>query len=292
MAKRLFIIGKETDTNRSLMHIFFLNVGQGDSIILKSENNSKTVWSIIDCNKVGDNNPVLNFVKDNKIEEIQYVILSHPHTDHFSGLLELIDYCHQNKIIINYFVHTCSPFARYIKIAFYSLEAEDKFWKLISRISELHESGYLKDCGVSEPFSTLPLGNGAELGTLAPGRDEHKKLAKPKKLPEEVEGNYSTANWLSTLFKITFSSSGNYSLLTSDCNKDSFNRVRKNVHNSEVLQLVQIPHHGSGHSFSKSFFKDRRKAANTVAVISSGNKYGHPHKEVIDTLTESGYNIV
>lgn len=70
------------------MRITFKDVGQGDSIILEWDKDGKKKIGIIDCNKYFGANPVLSYIKnpENKVEEIEFLILSHPHHDHFLDL--------------------------------------------------------------------------------------------------------------------------------------------------------------------------------------------------------------
>ena len=67
-----------------MLKITFLEVGQGDSIIVEWKKNKKLKIAIIDCNsKPGNENPTIDFIKNTNYKEIEFVILSHPHTDHF-----------------------------------------------------------------------------------------------------------------------------------------------------------------------------------------------------------------
>lgn len=54
--------------------------------------------------------------------------------------------------------------------------------------------------------------------------------------------------------------------------------------------ILKVGHHGSRTSTSSSFAK---AVSPQYAIISDGkdNKYGHPHKETLDTLTQFGANI-
>ncbi|MFZ5946012.1 MAG: DNA internalization-related competence protein ComEC/Rec2 [Bacillota bacterium] len=56
------------------------------------------------------------------------------------------------------------------------------------------------------------------------------------------------------------------------------------------IEVIKIPHHGSKGSFSESFYDNLRP---DFAVVSAGrgNRYGHPHPEVIQGLQEAGIKI-
>ena len=55
--------------------------------------------------------------------------------------------------------------------------------------------------------------------------------------------------------------------------------------------ILKVGHHGSRTSTSSTFLK---AVSPTYALISDGkdNKYGHPHKETLDALTQLGVKIL
>ena len=54
------------------------------------------------------------------------------------------------------------------------------------------------------------------------------------------------------------------------------------------IDYLKVPHHGSKTSLNENFLDE---VSPKIAVISSGNKYGHPHQEVIDMLNQKHINI-
>ena len=81
-------------------------VGQGDSIIIEWINNNQKHFGIIDCNLFQNSNPILNHLEQYSIKEIDFIILSHFHYDHFSGMADIFEYCIENNIIVKSFYHT------------------------------------------------------------------------------------------------------------------------------------------------------------------------------------------
>jgi competence protein ComEC len=67
----------------------------------------------------------------------------------------------------------------------------------------------------------------------------------------------------------------------------------KLLHNGRInsRELIKIGHHGSKTSTSKELLS---KVMASIAVISAGktNRFGHPHKEVIDRLNENNVRIL
>ncbi len=80
-------------------------------------------------------------------------------------------------------------------------------------------------------------------------------------------------------------------MLTGDSTKETENIILSNSTNSQLgSNILKVGHHGSHTSTSKSFVK---AVSPKYAVISLGknNKYGHPHKETLETLQEFGVKI-
>ena len=82
------------------MNVTFKYIGQGDSIILVWNDSGLVKVGIIDCNN--HNGSILTHIKSlGSSIFIEFIVLSHPHDDHFSGLLDLILYLNDNNIPIN-----------------------------------------------------------------------------------------------------------------------------------------------------------------------------------------------
>ena len=83
-----------------MLKLTFKNVEQGDSIILEWEDDGISRIGLIDCKNAFRTNPTINFIKALNLTKIDFILLTHPHQDHFSGFSELLDYCIQNNIEI------------------------------------------------------------------------------------------------------------------------------------------------------------------------------------------------
>jgi len=76
-------------------------------------------------------------------------------------------------------------------------------------------------------------------------------------------------------------------LFTGDIDKEI---IEKLLPLNREIEVIKIPHHGSRGSYSADFYQELSPA---IAVISAGrgNRYGHPHAEVIQGLEERGTTI-
>ena len=270
-----------------MLKVTFKNVGQGDSIILEWNDHEKRKIGIIDCNLVDNQNPVLGYLKQSDYTEIEFIILSHPHFDHFSGFNQLLDYCSSKKIIIQKFLHTSSQVPEYLKTANKTVQAQREIVALFKTIRQLWktdkiiiEQGYLDD-----KTGPIRLNNDIFLKILAPSTTEFDAYISNLKVENDEESHHNNANtnWLSTFLKI-------YSpdwqiLLTSDCEKRVLNRWKnKNAEfSNQKLLLAQSPHHGARGNHSTSFWRQFSPEKDTPVIMSVGeNIYKHPSKQNID----------
>ena len=56
------------------------------------------------------------------------------------------------------------------------------------------------------------------------------------------------------------------------------------------VDLLKVGHHGSHSSSSKPFI-DKINPEYAVILVGEDNKYGHPHKETMDTFKEKGIEV-
>ncbi len=75
----------ELDFNPEPLTVSFIDVGQGDSIFIWSENAS----ILIDTGPEGNANHIVNYIEQFGIEKLDYLIITHNHDDHNGSLNEL-----------------------------------------------------------------------------------------------------------------------------------------------------------------------------------------------------------
>ena len=69
--------------------IFFLNVGEGEAIYIETPNTQKV---LIDSGNLISGYKVVNFLKRKGIEEIDFLIITHPHLDHMGGIFHVLQH--------------------------------------------------------------------------------------------------------------------------------------------------------------------------------------------------------
>lgn len=250
-----------------MITIDFKNVGQGDSIIIEWEKNNKKLIGIIDCNNSDGGNPVLNYLLQNSITEIEFIVLSHFHYDHFSGMADIFEYCIQRKIKTKYFYHSLAPFIGeiYDRI-FKSQKLKKGAERFINTLDVFRD--LVVDCiPINCHLEKLNLTNDISLSFLAPKGKTYDIMAKQlKRKVNKITTTNADINKLASI--ICIEKNNECVILTSDAVKKSFRKITNKI-NNEVI-LVQAPHHGSINSIFPKFWTTIRKKTKCLSVFSVG----------------------
>ena len=83
------------NTNNDLLKVHYLDVSQGDSIFIELPNNETM---LIDAAESYQSENIINYLKNLNYQKIDYVIGTHPHTDHIGGLKDIINTFEIGKI--------------------------------------------------------------------------------------------------------------------------------------------------------------------------------------------------
>ncbi|MDP2648173.1 MAG: ComEC/Rec2 family competence protein [Candidatus Yanofskybacteria bacterium] len=235
----------ENKRQDGLLKVYFFDVGQGDAIFIQAPNGRQV---LVDG---GPNNTVLqNLSKamSPKDRNIDVVLLSHPHADHVSGLVDVLD-----RYQINYIVQAKENYD----------SSEFRAWQdAVSRENAIEIeaiAGKVFDLGMGARLTILHPANSAAGITTD---DPHKHMV-------VVQLEYGDA-------KI---------LLTGDMEADveRFLASRINIR----ADVLKVGHHGSKTSTSELFLNAVNPQA-AVIQLGDKNRYGHPSKIVLDRLESLG----
>ncbi|WP_428623580.1 MBL fold metallo-hydrolase [Sedimenticola sp.] len=286
-----------------MLQIWVLNAGQGDSIVLRFENNGQSSFAVIDSNRLtGAPPPAITKLEALGAKELSFVALTHPHSDHYSGFREIFEkYDGKIKEFYTY------PFGvdvvgrlkllaeKYLKFIG-STDSETNHQKALEFIWVLK---YAKDHFLEEdawfelggPFELLtPEGfGGVEIFSILPPRKVKGQYIQMIEKPDswlEFNSNSSNINNLSAAFLIKYN--GVEIILGGDGSYinwiDQKNRWQK-VSVVTNVSVVKLPHHGSDKDCKTEILEHLFTAnGKKYAIISAGGRK-HPDKEVLTFLS-------
>jgi len=279
------------------MKVSFKDVGQGDSIIIEWQDAAQNKKiGVVDCKLKGKFNPVLEYLKASDYKEIAFLILSHPHEDHYSGYLELLNYIEESNKTIVRFGHTLS-FAG-IESYWKYFEVSTKATTLITEIKkkwfDLNKKGIIKKIDILTVNVNLHIDEQVSITCISPSHAdflEYQRRVKLNEVKYEKEASQA-ANLLSTTLKVSF---GNYNyLFTSDTENFALNGAfEREPHLLKGIKfhVCQVAHHGSAKNYDPKFWEGIEIFEIQNAIASAGNGYRHPSYKVLKAFYHSGYKV-
>jgi len=265
-----------------------LDVGpiNGDSILITSPA-GKTV--LIDAGDTSKGKAVVEALKRNNIQQLDYFIASHPHPDHIGGATEVFKAVTVLNVIDNGQLPSVAPQAtptpkqkqpgpkpppplnRRSPKSTSLTQFYDDYKAAVSSSGAHYET--------AKQGTKYDLGGGALLTILAPSEPFFTK----DKM--STGGNETNAN--SIVARLDY---GSFSmLLTGDAEEQTEHRLLTKELDLQA-KVIKISHHGSKYASSKDFL-DRVKPE--VAIVSCGawNRYGHPSQSVLDRLKTANVKL-
>lgn len=242
--------------NYGKMIIYFIDVGQGDSTLIRTAKN-KTI--LIDGGgsenssfDVGEKT-LLPYLLDRKITLLDYVVISHFDTDHCGGILYLMEHIKVKNIIISKQGKESGNYNKFKNIVL--------------------------DKGISVIFvkkgDKIKIDNETYMDILFPSNNL-------------ISDNILNNNSIVT--KICYN---NFSILfTGDVEEIAENEIcrKYNTTNKLKANILKVAHHGSKTSSTAEFIKMVKPQ---IALIGVGekNKFGHPNDGVIQRLKNMNTKI-
>lgn len=87
-------------------------MGQGDSILIEADNR----YMLIDAGERDKGTVVIDYLENIGVKKLDYVIATHPHSDHIGGLADVIKHFSIGKIIMPNAVHTSKTYENLLDI--------------------------------------------------------------------------------------------------------------------------------------------------------------------------------
>ena len=228
------------------LHVTFLDVGQGDAILIETPSGRQV---LVD----GGPDPVrmVQFVGERmpfQDRTIEMVVLTHPHRDHVTGLVEVLRR-YDVSLVLERELEFDSP----------SYEA----WR-----RAVSDEG--AEIVQAQAGQVIAFGDGAHVEVVSPGQ-------------RLLRGTVSDVDNASVVLRLVYDDVS--FLLTGDMFSEAEGvLVRGDA--SIDSDVLKVGHHGSRSSSSAAFL-DRVSPTIAVASAGEDNRFGHPHSETLEALSAS-----
>ena len=193
------------------MIVHYIDVGQGDSILISVNNKNL----LIDAGPGSGEDKVVNYLNENNIKKLDYIIATHPHEDHIGGM---------DKVIENFEVGE-----------FYSPKVATNtktFKNMIGELNKKHLKINILTEGMGEEFN---LGEGTEVEIYTP-----------------MNNSYDDLNNYSPIMKVSYENTS--FLFTGDAEAKAELEAISNSANLKA-DVLKVGHHGSSSSTTDEFLK-------------------------------------
>jgi len=90
--------------------VSFIDVGQGDSILVRSSNNAV----LIDGGEHSQRNAVRTYLRNAGVRRLDYVVATHPHSDHIGGLVSILGWFDVGYVVMPDITHNTNTFERFL----------------------------------------------------------------------------------------------------------------------------------------------------------------------------------
>jgi beta-lactamase superfamily II metal-dependent hydrolase len=255
-----------------------LDVGpiNGDSILITSPA-GKTM--LIDAGDTTKGKAVVDALKRNNVQQLDYFIATHPHPDHIGGSAEVF----KAVKVLNVIDNGQGPSELSEKpVQSTSKKAVAKKPPSLTKFYDDYKaavSGSGAHYEAARPGTKYDLGGGALITVLAP--------SEPLFTKDQMRTGGNEPNANSIVLRLDY---GSFSmLLAGDAEEQTEHRLMTKELDLRS-RVLKIGHHGSKYASSGDFLQ---RVKPEVAIVSCGawNRYGHPAQAVLDRLKAANVKL-
>ena len=227
------------------IYVHFIDVGQGSSTLIQQG----TTGILIDAGEKDYGQVVVDYLKEVGITSLEYVVASHPHSDHIGGLDDVIYAFPTYKVIMPELEEFNTPTTRVYEdllTAVFDKNIDTEF---------IFDEGY-----------HFMLNDNINVHAIS---------------PVEQDNNLNNMSIIcnAEVFGTTFA-------VLADAEKDELRSIYNETVYDLSADVIALGHHGSSTSIYKPYL-DAVDADVAVISCGKGNSYGHPHKEALDYINSN-----
>ena len=232
--------------------VHFIDVGQGDCTLVEAQGH----FMLIDGGERGSETRVIKYLRQRKVGRLDYVVATHPHSDHIGGLA--------------YGVLAAFPVGTVIAPRFSkeNTPATQTYEKFLDAVAVLAANGTAAE--YARPGQAYALGE-ARFTILGP-------------LSEDGE-NYNND---SVVLRLEYQNSA--ALFTGDAEKSAEKALVKQYGEGLRADLLKAGHHGSKTSSAEAFLR-AVMPGDAVICCGAGNSYNHPSTETLERFEALGITV-
>ena len=241
--------GKMTNTymgdGEAYVHI--IDVGQGSATLIQEGSQG----ILIDTGEDDCGDYLVSYINSCGIDELEYVIASHPHSDHIGAIVDVFKAFRIGTVVM--------PELSEINIP-------------TTRVYE-NMMDYIFDNDINVIFP--------EVGKTIHLENTSISFMGPVKQTEDL-------NNMSLICKVN--AYGNRVMILGDAEKEELSSVYETVLGEYESEILVMGHHGSRTSVYKPLL-NAINASVAVISCGRDNDYGHPHKEAINYVSQKGLTL-
>ncbi|MFD2705212.1 ComEC/Rec2 family competence protein [Salibacterium lacus] len=96
------------------LNVHFLDVGQGDSILVEPEGSGGNL--LIDGGMHGSGEEIIDYLEEENIDTLEWVVATHPDVDHIGGLIKVLEEIDVKNVLDSGKEHTTKTYQKYLEL--------------------------------------------------------------------------------------------------------------------------------------------------------------------------------
>jgi beta-lactamase superfamily II metal-dependent hydrolase len=283
------MIDIEANTSSLVVRVAFLDVGQGDTIVISCAETHEAY--VVDCINA---DAVLDYLQQEQVQFLRNVIITHLHADHYNHVADLLDNYSVIPDLSSCEALVCNDYRN------------RKDWARLQEDGDLHSSSMSSSLLRKTPLQDLrrwiasnkrkysELKLGASVGPLKGILANNIKILHPygADYPElEAKGLNNT----SIAMRVIGPGANASVLLTGDLEPIGWHRLLENHSERDIhSNVLKFPHHGGtwGASDTIELLNAVQPSIVIFSVGTDGEKYKHPNREVFEILASPPYTHI